>query len=225
MNTWVEAPPRQKGPGCFAKGCLILLVFAIVLAIACFAGMYWGFQRHSAIVRGIYWLAKTQSVTIADAPVPVPGFTASDQQIQAVSERWQDYQQKTRAGQPAEIELTADEINSFIAGNSNARGKVFVSIDDNELRLHTSVPIGEFLSWLGGYINGEITIALKGEESLENPQLDRLTVNGEAVPGDLLNWKYRSRRLREYLADYRNSYDIDTIEVRDGKLVLRSGTE
>lgn len=225
MNTWVEAPPRQKGLGCFAKGCLILLVFAIMLAIACFAGMYWGFQRHSAVVRGIYWLAKTQSVTIADAPVPVREFTASDQQIQAASERWQDFEQKTRAGQPAEIELTADEINSFIAGNSNARGKVFVSIDDNELRLHTSVPIGEFLSWLGGYVNGEITIEFKGAESLENPQLNRLTVNGERVPSDLLNWKYRSRRLREYLADYRNSYDIDTIEVRDGKLILRSRSE
>jgi len=55
--------------------------------------------------------------------------------------------------------------------------------------------------------------------------LNRIVVNGEQVPSDLLNWKYRSRRLREYLADYRNGYDIGTIEVRDGKLILRSRTE
>ena len=103
MNTWVEAPPPRKGLGCFARGCLILLIFAIVLAIAGFAGMYWGLHRHSSLFYGSYWLAKTRS--IAEAPTPVPEFNASDQQIQLVRERWQDFEQKTRAGQAAEIEL------------------------------------------------------------------------------------------------------------------------
>ena len=223
MNTWVEAPPRQKGLGCFARGCLILFVFAIVLAIACFAGMYWGFQRHSAIVHGIYWLAKTHS--IAQGPVPVPEFTGSDTQIQNVRERWQDFEQKTRAGQAAEIELTADDINALIAANRDARGKVFASINGNQLRLQASIPLGEVLGRPGYYFNGDITVEFKGPESLDNPQLNRIVVNGEQVPSDLLNWKYRSRRLREYLADYRNEYDIGTVEVRDGKLILRSRTE
>jgi hypothetical protein len=223
MNTWVEAPPRQKGPGCFARGCLILLVFAIVLAIACFAGVYFGFQRHSAIVHGIYWLAKTHS--IAEGPVPVPEFTGSDTQIQSVRERWQDFEQKTRAGQAVEIELTADDINALIAANRNAWGKVFVSIEGNQLRIQASTPLGEILNRPGYYFNGDITVQFKGAESLDNPQLNRIVVNGEQVPSDLLNWKYRSRRLREYLADYRNSNDIGTIEVRDGKLILRSRTE
>jgi len=223
MNTWVEPPPRRKGLGCFARGCLILLVFAIVLAIACFAGVYWGFQRHSAIVHGIYWLAKTHS--IAEAPMPVPEFTASDEQIQAVQERWQDFEQKTRAGQAAEIELTADDINALIAANWNAWGKVFVSIEGNQLRIQASTPLGEILNRPGYYFNGDITVQFKGPESLDNPQLNRIVVNGEQVPSDLLNWKYRSRRLHEYLADYQNSYDIGTIQVRDGKLILRSRTE
>ena len=223
MNTWVEAPPRRKGLGCFARGCLILLVFAIVLAIACVAGMYWGFQRHSAIVRGIYWLAKTHS--IAEAPVPVPEFSASDNQIQSVRERWQDFEQRTRAGQPAEIELTADDINTLIVTNRDARGKVFVSIDGNQLRLQMSVPFGELVGRRGYYFNGDIAVEFKGAESLENPQLNRIVVNEKQVPSDLLNWKYRSRRLRDYLADYRNGYNIGTIEVRDGKVILQSRTE
>jgi hypothetical protein len=223
MNTWVEAPPQRKGLGCFARGCLILLVFAIVLTIACFAGVYWGFQRHSAIVHGIYWLAKTRS--IAAEPVPMPEFTGSDTQIQSVRERWQDFEQKTRAGQAAEIELTADDINALIAAKRDTRGKVFVSINGNQLRFQASVPLGEVLGRPGYYFNGDIAVEFKGAESLDNPQLNRIVVNGEQVPSDLLNWKYRSRRLREYLADYRNEYDIGTIEVRDGKLVLRSRTE
>jgi hypothetical protein len=223
MNTWVEAPPKRKGLGCFARGCLILVVFAIVLAIACFAGVYWGLHRYSALFYGGYWLAKTRS--IAEAPVPVPEFSASDQQIQTALERWQDFEQKIRAGQPAEIELTADDINSLIAKNREARGKVFVSIEGNQLRLQTSVPLGELLGRPGYYFNGDITLEFKGTQSLDNPQLDRIVVNGEQVPRDLLNWKYRSRRLRDYLADFRTSHDIGTIEVRDGKVILRSRTE
>ena len=219
MNTWVEAPPR-KGLGCFARGCLILLVFAIVLAIACLAGMYWGFQKHSAIVHGIYWLAKTHS--IAHAPVSVPEFSGSDAQIQNVRERWLEFEQKTRAGQAAQIELTADDINALIASEPVTRGKLFVTIEGNQLRLQASVPFGELLGRPGYYFNGEVTIEFKGAESLDSPQLNQLVVNGQQVPRDLLDWKYRSKRLRDYLADLRNMHDIGTIELRDSKVILRS---
>ena len=223
MNGWVDAPPRKKGMGCFARGCLTLVVFAVALGIACFAGMYWGLHRHSAIFHGLYWLTKTHA--IAQAPVPIPEFTASDAQIQSVHERCQDFEQKARAGQPAELELTADDLNTLIATNRDARGKVFASIEGDRLRCQASMPLEGFLGRPGYYFNGDITVELKGAESLENPQLSGITVNGEPIPGDLLKWKYRSKRLRDYLADYRNGSGVGTIEIRDGKLILRSRTE
>ena len=222
MNTWVEAPPRRKGLGCFAQGCLILLIFAIVLAIACFAGMYWGLHRHSALFYGSYWLAKTRS--IAEAQTTVPEFSGSDQQIQRARERWEEFEQKTRAGQPAEIELSADDINALIATTEGIRGKVFAWIEGNQLRLQASVPIGELLGRPGYYFNGDVVIEPKGEQSLDNPQFSRITINGEQVPTDFLNWKYRSRQLREYVAEHQNAYEVGTIEIRDGKVILRSRT-
>jgi hypothetical protein len=222
MNTWVEAPPRRKGLGCFARGCLTLLIFAIVLAIACFAGMYWGLHRHSALFYGSYWLAKTRS--IAEAQTTVPEFSGSDQQVQRVRERWQDFEQKTRAGQPAEIELSADDINALIATTENFPGKMFASIDGNQLRLQASVPIGGLLGRPGYYFNGDVIIEPKGQQSLDNPQFSRITINGEQVPTDFLNWKYRSRQLRDYLTEQQNAYDVGTIEIRDGKVILRSRT-
>jgi hypothetical protein len=223
MNGWVDAPPPRRGLGCFGRGCLILVVLAIVLAIACLAGMYWGFQRHSAILHGIYWLTKAQA--IAQKPVPIPEFTASDAQIQSVHERCEDFEQKARAGQPAELELTPDDINTLIATNPDMRGKIFVSIDGDRLRCQTSMPLGELMGRSGYYFNGEVMVELKSAESLENPQLNRIVVNGEPVPHDLLNWKYRSKRLRDYLADYRSESGVGMIEIRDGKLILRSRTE
>ena len=220
MNTWVEAPPQRKGLGCFGRGCVILLVFVIVLAIAGFAGMYWGLHRHSALFYGSYWMAKTRS--FAEAPTPVPEFNVSDQQIQLVQERWQEFEQKTRAGQPAEIELSADDINALIATSEDVRGKVFVSIDRNQFRLQMSVPIGKFFGRPGYYFNGDVIIEIEGAQSLDGPRFSRITINGEQVPTDFLNWKYRSRELREYLDEQRNTYEIGTIEVRDGKVILRS---
>ena len=194
----------------------------MVLAIACFAGMYWGLHSHSALFYGSYWLAKTRS--LAEAPTPVPEFSASNQQIQLVQERWQDFEQKTRAGQAAEIELSADDINALIATSEDARRKVFVSIDGNQLRLQVSVPIGGFLGRPGYYFNGDVIIELKGAQSLDGPRFSRITINGEQVPTDFLDWKYRSRQLREYLTDQRNAYEIGTIEIRDSKIILRSHT-
>jgi hypothetical protein len=223
MNGWVDAPPPRKGLGCFARGCLTLVVFAVVLGIACFAGMYWGLHRHSAIFHGLYWLAKAQA--IGQTPVPIPRFSASDSQIQSVHERCEDFEQRARAGQPAELELTADDINTLIATKEDTRGKMFVSIDGDRLRCQASVPLGGVIGRSGYYFNGDIAVGLKSAESLENPQVRGITVNGESIPSDLLNWKYRSKRLRDYLGDYRNDSGVGTIEIRDGKLILRSRNE
>jgi len=223
MNGWVDAPPRRRGLGCFGRGCLILVVFAIVLGIACFAGMYWGMYQHSAIFHGLYWLTKAQA--IGQTPVSVPGFTASDAQIQSVHERCEDFEQKARAGQPAELELTSDDINTLISTNQDMRGKIFVSIDGDRLRCQASVPLGEIIPRSGYYFNGDIAVELKSAESLENLQLSRISVNNETVPPDLLSWKYRSKRLRDYLAEYRNGSGVGTMEIRDAKLILKSRTE
>ena len=40
-SSWIEPPPAQRGLGCFAKGCLILVVFFILLALAFVAGTYY----------------------------------------------------------------------------------------------------------------------------------------------------------------------------------------
>ena len=81
--------------------------------------------------------------------MPIPEFTASDAQIQSVHERCEDFEQKARAGQPAELELTADDINTLIATNQDVRGKIFVSIDGDRLRCQASVPLGELMRQVG----------------------------------------------------------------------------
>ena len=101
-------------------------------------------------------------------------------------ERWQEFEQKARAGQSAEIELSADDINALIATSEDVRGKVFTSIDGNQLRLQASLPIGGFLGRPGYYFNGDVIIELKGAQSLDSPRFSRITINGEQVPTGFL---------------------------------------
>ncbi|HWX16262.1 MAG TPA: hypothetical protein VNY07_06715 [Chthoniobacterales bacterium] len=224
MNTWIEPPPPQrKGMGCFGRGCLILLVFALVLILACCAGLYWGYRNHSALVRGAYFLAKTHAIT--DSPRPLPQYNAPEQEIQAVKGRWQDFEHAVQERQPAEIELTADEINGLIEANRHARGKAFVSIEGNRLSLQTSVPLGKFLGQSGYYLSGDITIQSDAAASLAKPRLESVALNSQPVPHDLLDWKYHSRSLRDYLAEYSPIQDLGTIQIRDGKVILRSRAE
>jgi hypothetical protein len=99
---------------------------------------------------------------------------------------------------------------------------VFVSTDRDQLRLQLSVPIGEFFGREGYYFNGDVVIELEGTQSLDDPRFRRVMINGQQVPTDFLDWKYRFRQLREYLAEQGNAYEIGTIEIRDSKVVVRS---
>ena len=38
MTSWIEPPPKRKGMGCLGKGCLLIIVFLILLAVAFFIG-------------------------------------------------------------------------------------------------------------------------------------------------------------------------------------------
>jgi hypothetical protein len=216
-------PTPQKPMGCFARGCLTLAVFAVVLVLACCAGFYWGYHHHSALLRGAYFLAKTHA--ISDSPRPIPQYNPPPQEIQAVKKRWQDFEHAAQGSQPAEIELTADDINGLIAAHQRARGKVFVSIEGNRLSVQTSVPLSKFVGQSAYYLNGDITIQSDSAASLSKPRLESIAVNSQAVPHDLLDWKYRSRSLRDYLAEYSPIHDVGSIQIRDGKVILRSRGE
>jgi len=222
MNSWVE-PPRPTSMGCFAKGCLILVVFAIVLALACSVGIYWGLRHDSAVLRSVLWLTKTGAIT--NAPSPIPRSQTSDAKIEVALERWRNFETTVRTGQPAEIELSADEINDLIASDPDTRNKMFVSIEGNRLRAQISMPLGELAGRSGYYFNGDIAIQFDGPESLVRPPLNSITINNQRLPPDMLDWTFRSRPLRDYLVENADPWNTATIEIRDNKLIVRSRGE
>jgi hypothetical protein len=222
MTTYIQPPPpRPRGMGCLGKGCLILSCFILFLLVAGAIGIYWGLKHHSGIVRGVVWASKNH--LLADQPAPVPEFHTTEDEIAAAEQKWKAFERAADRNEPAHIELSATDLNNLIAANPRARGKAFVSIEGNRARMQASLPVGEYLGSSGYYLNGEITLESDGPHSLDGPNLRRITINNHPVPGDVLDWQFKSRRLKEYLSQYQSDYDVTSVEVRDGKLILHRG--
>ena len=222
-NTWIEPPPPQKGMGCFGKGCIILLVFGFVLATACAIGLYWGFRHNSAVMHGAYLM--TQTHLVGSAPKPVPTYEAQPGAAQAVREKWENFKTTAQQQGPAEIEFTADDLNSLISRNRRLRGNVSVSIEGNRLHVQSSVPLQEYARQKGYYLNADIIVEFNGPQSVDNPPVNAIVVNGRALSAEMLDWSYKSQSLRQYLQKARIDESIGTIEIRDGKIVLRSRSD
>src|SRR2546423_2266405 len=101
-SSWIEPPPQQHGFGCFAKGCLILVVFFILLALSFVAGTYYATKY-----------LKTEYFSTHHERLPISRATVEEEQ--AVRARWDEFQKAARAHKAAPIELTADDINALIA--------------------------------------------------------------------------------------------------------------
>lgn len=219
MTGYIESrPPPPRGMGCLGKGCLILSLFILFLIIACAVGLYFGLKTNSAFVHGIYWAEKTHM--LASEPSPIPQFETTEEKMEFTERKWKDFDRASHEDQPASIELTADDLNNLIAINRHLRGKAFVTIDNNILHVQASLPLGEYLGREGYYLNGDIVIQTDGPSSVEHPPLSRITINGQPLPQDLLDWKFRSRRFRDYSASYKDKVNANTFEIRDGKVIL-----
>jgi len=234
MTGWIEPPPPQRrGTGCVGKGCLILCCLLLFLMVAGAVGIYLGMKKHSAVVHAAVWARKTH--LLADEPAPVPQFETTQENIAVTKQKWSNFRsatpndvaaenpatpdvpRDTRAGQ---VELTADDLNNLIAANRHIRGKAIVSIEGNRLHVQTSVPVGEYVGGAGYYLNGDIVVESNGARSLDSSPLGGITINGQSVPSDALDWKYGGRSLRDYLSAYTSKNDLGPIEIRDGKVII-----
>ena len=211
-QTWIEPPPPQKGLGCFAKGCLILLVFVVLLCVAFVGGSYLAVR---------YFRTAYFPTTRAPLPTPAPQ-TESPQEVRA---RWDTFERAARAHQPARIDLTADDINALIASEPRLRGKAHVSIEGNTGHLRVSVPLDDFVWLRGHYLNAECTVQSAPNGDPTEARVTQITVNGQPVGEEVLRWQYRAWSLHGYISNWSHQNNLDRFEIGDGKLVLQTKGE
>jgi hypothetical protein len=231
MNIPVEPPPK-RGMGCFTKGCLILIVLAILLVVVGVGGSFWS-------VRHVYLSDKPAPIPQASAPsetaAVTPGATSMatppSETTAAVRERLDTMKQAARAHEQAGIELTAAEINALIAANKKSRGMASVAIDGNVAQVLFSIPLKRLSApvrdafGLGDrYLNASVTVVAPPGTSASNVQLSEVKINGHSVPANLLDGGLLGvgPSLRSYVIKYANQYGVTDMEIRDGKVILHT---
>jgi hypothetical protein len=230
MNTRAEPPPN-RGIGCFGKGCLILIVLAILFIVVGVGGTYWGL-RH---------------VYLSDKPAPIPETTAPTETSAAtpgetnvampseksaeVRERLDTMKKAARGHEQTEVELSAADINALIAANRKSRGTASVGINDTVLQAQFSIPLERldvpFRKAFGlndRYLNATVTIVAPPGTNVDSVQLSEVTLNGHGIPAGLLDWQLPGvgKSLRTYVIKYANQYGVTDGEIRDGKVILHT---
>ena len=223
--TWIEPPPKTRKAGCLGKGCMMMVVFLILLGVAFFIGGYVGVRY----------------VVTSDQPKQIPGVETSEADQAAVKQRWDEFKAGPRtieaANTPTDgtsnteaaatptpssnrIELSATDINQLIAGSGKLRGKAFVSIENNVARVQVSVPL-EKAGFHGRFLNGELQVRPAPDRNPRNIEITEVSVGG--VSDKILNTLLGFRSLRSYADEYATQYDIRSFAIEDNKVVIENG--
>jgi hypothetical protein len=223
--TWIEPPPKTRKTGCLGKGCMMLVVFLILLGVAFFVGGYVGVRY----------------VVTSDQPKQIPEIETSEADQAAVKQRWEEFKAGPKtppveaAATPADgtatevptptpptnrIELSATDINQLIAGSKKLRGKAFVSIENNVARVQVSVPL-EKAGFHGRFLNGELQVRSAPDRNPRNVEITEVSVGG--VSDKILNTLLGFRSLHSYADEYATEYDIRSFAIEDNKVVIENG--
>lgn len=207
-NNWIEPPPQQNRMGCFAKGCLILFVCVVLLGAALAGVCYWA-VRH---FRESY---------LPSAPMPLPTVAPMpEEQTAEAPARWDAFETAGEARQPARIGLSAAEINALVLAESDLKGQVFVSIENNIGRVRMSIPLDE-VYWLEGrYLNAEFTVQAAPDQRLAGAKISNIVVNGRLVSDDVIDWQYGSRSIRTVVAKWTQEKGLTTFDIKDNQVFL-----
>jgi hypothetical protein len=223
MPSWIEPPPKQRKTGCLGKGCMMLVVFLVLLAVAFFIGGYVGVRY----------------VVTSTTPKEIPQVESTEAEQEAVRHRWEEFKagprstpvdvtmattttEPTPAPAPAtnRIELSASDINQLIAGSRKTRGKAFVSIENNVARVQVSVPL-EKVGFRGRFLNGELQVRSAPDRNPRNIEITEVSLGG--VSEKILNSLLGFRSLRSYADQYATEYDITSFAIEDNKVVIQNG--
>jgi hypothetical protein len=230
MSAQVEPPPK-RGTGCFAKGCLILIVLGIFLVVGGIGGTFWG-------VRHFYLSDKPAPIPEASPPSETPSATLGETNVATpsetsvtVRERLDTLKSAARAHEQAGVELTVADINALIAANRKSRGLASVGIDGNVGQVQFSIPLERFdvpfrnaFGLSDRYLNATVKIVAPPGTNANTVRLSEVRINGHSFPSDLLDRGLPGvgKSLRSYVIKYANQYGVTDGEIRDGKVILHT---
>lgn len=226
MTSWIEPPPKRKGMGCIGKGCLLIIVFLILLVVAFVVGVYVGtkpkefpqVQTSEADQDAVKarW-AEFEAANRSDPPVsqmPVPAPSLAPDETPAPEPTPVPAETPPSANR---IELTAGDINNLIASSRKARGKGFVSIDNNVARVQVTYPLDK-IGLRGRFLNAEFAVRPSPDRNPHSVQITQMSLSG--IPDGMLRGLMGSHSVQSYVDDFASTHGITSFTIENNKVIL-----
>ncbi|MEM1068366.1 MAG: hypothetical protein AAGI63_05690 [Planctomycetota bacterium] len=216
-----ESPVVQQGSGsrgCL-YGCLAIIVGGLLLLLC--AGL------------GGYWFIKGQiEKWTSTEPGNIPTVEYSEEQMAELQGRVDAFSEAMDEDRTPDedLVLTAEEINALIGSNEDMRGKVFVTIENDEVSGEVSFPLDE-IGFPGRYFNGSASLSVSMENGILIVTLTDASVNGEKVPEEIVKEIAKENLAKDLYNDADNAKTLrkfESVRVEGDKLILkfkRSGEE
>jgi hypothetical protein len=202
----IDSQPKRRGCffwGCLSAGILLLLLIGVV-----------GF---------LFYMFRDKFTEPAPRPVPVhqpkPG------EYEEIKSRIARFDQAAQANQPAQLELTADDLNALMAGDKDLKelsGKAFVRIEGKEATLDVSIPLKEVPLMGERWFNGTVSVDVSLEDGKLSVTPTKAVIKGEQVSEKILD----SFKVPDFASRVKDPKfqeglkKIKSLEVRDGKIVI-----
>ena len=168
--------PEKSGCGCWVWGCLSVVVIGIIgIALASYL---------------LYRVAAGQiEKYTSETPQEMPVVEYDEETLTALETRFDDFKAKLKSGEPTEdLVLTAEDINAMIAKKEDLKGKIFVKIEDGQLKGDVSMPLDNLPLGVGKgrYFNASAAFDVTMANGMLVVNLADAEVKGEQVPEEFL---------------------------------------
>jgi len=137
-----------------------------------------------------------------------------------VQARWKAFERAAKRGEKASINLSAAEINTLIAAESNLRGKVFVSMQGNVGRVQVSVPLKGVVFMGGRYLNGEASVQASPDGDPDKAQITDITLGNQSVPDSVLDQRlFGWSSMRGMIQQWLDEENIGVFKIENGQVL------
>jgi hypothetical protein len=212
-----DYPPvkEKKSHGCFFYGCITLIVLAVLALIAV------GVMSFIA-----YRFLQTQvDLYTSTTRVPVPEVKMTEDQQKSLDERWAAFTKAADAGEPAEIVLTADEINALISENPEFKGKFYLTLKDDEATGQLSLPLEGMPMMSGRFLNAKAGLTVSLKDGYLDVRLKSIDVNGKTMPPDIAKQVAQENIAKNAMTDPKAHEKISkfkSLQIKDGKVYIQA---
>jgi hypothetical protein len=220
-------PPPRSGMGCFAKGCLTVLILGFFF-IAVIGGGCW------------YFYKKTFSNLTSTGPADVRAETPTPQQIKTAEDSRTRLDEAVARNKETSVEFTGPELNHLLAQNSDLdflRGRSRIEIADSTMTVALSAPLDR-LPWPGmkdRWFNGTVRFSMTYGSGTFQLEIISAEANGNQFPSAFLS-AFNSGFNESMNKAFREEIDrnergnefwshVKSISLRDDKLVITTKPE